>query len=722
MINTRTEDMFYIDADNRDIYIPESFNNSLGVLGDYNAETLVFRMSKYFDNQDLSTKQIYIVYINANNEGYFHKCDVVEPEVVIGDDEFCFAWKLNWTVFKAPGKVHFNVKIFDNVEDITTYAEDGDSTQTEVNYVFNTKVCCLDVAEGIDLESATGSFDEADTSLTDINMAAASILENWYEIEKISDNIDEMKQVSTDLQALEKKAEGTIENANIAAGNFDTKVSAAIQDIEGRADTVEKQLKIWVNGGQESPDAEDIQKIDPDDQKSAKYWASFAKQHTGEAATQNYVDNAVKPFSDFLGTNEDQITLTDLTSQLDNLSEKDIVLQTNINNIYNNEGQIEKEYIGNKVLGSLEPLQSGAFKYAKIRSIFGMSTPSHSGYVNPLNHVTYRKILAYDDSNSIIPVGGWRLDLPDLRSVSGNYDELTNHGLIRRTNIINAANKNIVFKNFKKTPQPSSIQIDIELRDSSLEYYHEGVSFVSRMSSTSDPSLTFSLLTEDSAQAEYPIIRVYSSSGRWNTTNQDKFQRDLYESKIAYPCNETIDTNYSLPTEFEMLIDKNTLAGFTNDDEDQKEAFCCNIEYYKDMDFNLISENFLKNDENWIRVGGFEKTESGTTEYTTDINLWVNNKHTKEHPRWTELKIELHPAGNESRVLGQLILSKKNFWDMINLKDIKPYGFHQFLYKSDIDNVFRSAGINYKKVETEGCKYICSLSLAGPSNVFLYVK
>lgn len=55
------EEYFEIDANSRSIKVPESFRkNGLGVWGDQTAETVYFRINRYFDAMDLYYTDIYI--------------------------------------------------------------------------------------------------------------------------------------------------------------------------------------------------------------------------------------------------------------------------------------------------------------------------------------------------------------------------------------------------------------------------------------------------------------------------------------------------------------------------------------------------------------------------------------------------------------------------------------------------------------------------------------
>jgi hypothetical protein len=68
IINPSSEEIFEIDLNTREIAVPKIFQNGT-VEYDHNAETLYFRINRYFDNTDLFTKTFVMQFKNSKNQG-----------------------------------------------------------------------------------------------------------------------------------------------------------------------------------------------------------------------------------------------------------------------------------------------------------------------------------------------------------------------------------------------------------------------------------------------------------------------------------------------------------------------------------------------------------------------------------------------------------------------------------------------------------------------------
>lgn len=110
------EELFFIDGDTRLITVPNKFKNGVGVMGDHLAEFLIFAIDRYFDNTDLSTRNIRIEYITADGEK--HIDDEAEGANIIRylDDRYpgklTFAWPLSNLLTKESGKIEFAVRFY----------------------------------------------------------------------------------------------------------------------------------------------------------------------------------------------------------------------------------------------------------------------------------------------------------------------------------------------------------------------------------------------------------------------------------------------------------------------------------------------------------------------------------------------------------------------------------------------------------------------------------
>ena len=103
------EDYFEIDANTRTITVPEVFRkNGLGVMGDNTAETIYFKINRYFDAMDLNTTDIYIQWENSNGDKGISKEWVRDIDTF--DDFMVFGWVLGNNITKSSGTIKFSIR------------------------------------------------------------------------------------------------------------------------------------------------------------------------------------------------------------------------------------------------------------------------------------------------------------------------------------------------------------------------------------------------------------------------------------------------------------------------------------------------------------------------------------------------------------------------------------------------------------------------------------
>ena len=122
------ENYFNIDTNTRMIEVPASFRkNGVGVQGDMGAETIYFKVPRYFDAVDLNNTDIYIQwqYTNSQNgqseQGISHEwVRDIESE----DDYLIFGWVLGGRITEEAGSLQFSVRFIigqkDNNKNITS--------------------------------------------------------------------------------------------------------------------------------------------------------------------------------------------------------------------------------------------------------------------------------------------------------------------------------------------------------------------------------------------------------------------------------------------------------------------------------------------------------------------------------------------------------------------------------------------------------------------------
>lgn len=133
------EPMFVIDANTRKISIPTDFStNGLSVQGDHLAETIFFKIDRYFDFVDLNTKDIYINWKLGDQSGTsknFIKSIDIEPGYII------FGWPVAKELTAKSGVLSFAVQIC------------GKDASGALTYNFNTLASTIAIKDGLVLNA-----------------------------------------------------------------------------------------------------------------------------------------------------------------------------------------------------------------------------------------------------------------------------------------------------------------------------------------------------------------------------------------------------------------------------------------------------------------------------------------------------------------------------------------------------------------------------------------
>lgn len=131
------KDYFHINANTRQITVPDAFKqNGLGVAGDKIAETVYFKINRYFDATDLNTTKIYIVWKqNGNNQDGIATEWVRDIETF--DDYLVFGWVLGGDMTSVSGQLDFSIRFVktDPKTGVVTYSL---NTQTAHALIHNT--------------------------------------------------------------------------------------------------------------------------------------------------------------------------------------------------------------------------------------------------------------------------------------------------------------------------------------------------------------------------------------------------------------------------------------------------------------------------------------------------------------------------------------------------------------------------------------------------------
>lgn len=116
------EPMFNIDANTRDIIVPDVFKKGVAVQGDHASEILVFKIARYFDYKDLGNKDItiYVQYTAPDGKENMYQVGYKDLETYPG--EVRFGWILSDVATNAAGTLKFSVRFVTNNTDGTTYS------------------------------------------------------------------------------------------------------------------------------------------------------------------------------------------------------------------------------------------------------------------------------------------------------------------------------------------------------------------------------------------------------------------------------------------------------------------------------------------------------------------------------------------------------------------------------------------------------------------------
>lgn len=129
------KDYFHINANTRQITVPEAFKrNGLGVAGDKIAETVYFKINRYFDATDLNTTKIYIVWKqNGNNQDGIATEWVRDIETF--DDYLVFGWVLGGDMTSASGQLDFSIRFVktDPKTGVVTYSLNTQTAHALIN-------------------------------------------------------------------------------------------------------------------------------------------------------------------------------------------------------------------------------------------------------------------------------------------------------------------------------------------------------------------------------------------------------------------------------------------------------------------------------------------------------------------------------------------------------------------------------------------------------------
>lgn len=111
------ENLFEINANTRTITVPSDFSkNGVSVQGDEIAEIIYFKINRYFDMDDLSTKQVFIEWsLPSGRTGLSKVWSAMDVQTYPG--YIIFGWPIDSAVTETPGDIQFTVRFYTADED-----------------------------------------------------------------------------------------------------------------------------------------------------------------------------------------------------------------------------------------------------------------------------------------------------------------------------------------------------------------------------------------------------------------------------------------------------------------------------------------------------------------------------------------------------------------------------------------------------------------------------
>lgn len=122
-----TETIYSIDLNTRTIKGPEY----LSVATDHKSETIYFKIARYFDGVDLSTKNCIVQYINANGDSGLYIVPFYDVWTYEDTQEMLFPWVIEGGATAAAGTVTFAVQFFEVTSDAKSYSYNLNTLTTQ---------------------------------------------------------------------------------------------------------------------------------------------------------------------------------------------------------------------------------------------------------------------------------------------------------------------------------------------------------------------------------------------------------------------------------------------------------------------------------------------------------------------------------------------------------------------------------------------------------------
>lgn len=99
-----------IDLNSRQIILPPEYADFLSVETDHRAETIYFRVNRFFDDVDLTKTTIIIEYVNAQGDSRIYPVVLQDRETY--SDKIIFGWCIGNDATRYAGTIQFAVRFY----------------------------------------------------------------------------------------------------------------------------------------------------------------------------------------------------------------------------------------------------------------------------------------------------------------------------------------------------------------------------------------------------------------------------------------------------------------------------------------------------------------------------------------------------------------------------------------------------------------------------------
>lgn len=132
------EEAFEINANTRAITVPAHFKASgVSVVGDEIAETVFFKIARFFDAMDLNTCDIFVQWTDVDGNEFATPINLIDIESDPG--YIIFAWPISSTMTTKAGNIKFNVRFLkqDSASGIVVYSFSSLTAEVKINNGLN---------------------------------------------------------------------------------------------------------------------------------------------------------------------------------------------------------------------------------------------------------------------------------------------------------------------------------------------------------------------------------------------------------------------------------------------------------------------------------------------------------------------------------------------------------------------------------------------------------